>query len=701
MSTVSPKIRNILRLIAALALLAGLLAGALPLALAQSPAGDVEAVLANAFPGAQIVMPTPESAVGTVMRDGRPEARFGSSFRIAGSVGYSGHPVDVLVAVDNDGIVRLARLLGQEEPILTIGVGPDALDSYVAGFVGLDVRQPVRELQRDGTMPDGVSGATISSGVIRDAILRTGRMLLGEGAANAPVASKTDAAPDWGALVASGAVRLLDVTFARARAAMPEVGTLPEGDGLFVRMAVARLDKELATALVGASRYGRLSTGFAADDVVFLIASQGVYSVKGTAWRRSGTFERLEFVTASGVVNPPSASHVRLDGIVADGAPQFREAMLVAIPASAGDVTAVDLVVDKTAEGAAKPARFRLDLAAAPPSQADPQVVIADELLWLENWRAATPQLSILTVMLGVLFVALYISGPIVRRPQLYAWFRIGFLSVTLVWLGWIAGAQLSIVQAIAFVQSLLTGFRWDVFLLAPLIFVLWAFLALGVLFWGRGVYCGWLCPFGALQELLHKAGQRFGVRRIEIPWEVHERLWPLKYIALLAIVGLSLNDTASGFAAAEIEPFKTAVILHFARDWPYVVYAVALLAAGLFVERAYCRYLCPLGAALALPSKFKIFDWLIRRPQCGRECRLCATTCTVQAIDPIGRINANECIYCLKCQVNYHDPQTCVPLKMRAKRREGASPAPGAGQPRPQLVRRAEAGGEPKGDAL
>ena len=73
------------------------------------------------------------------------------------------------------------------------------------------------------------------------------------------------------------------------------------------------------------------------------------------------------------------------------------------------------------------------------------------------------------------------------------------------------------------------------------------------------------------------------------------------------------LQDTGLAFKAAEIEPFKTAITLHFLRAWPFVLYAGVLLAVGLFVERFYCRYLCPLGAALAIPSKFKIFDWLTR----------------------------------------------------------------------------------------
>ena len=117
----------------------------------------------------------------------------------------------------------------------------------------------------------------------------------------------------------------------------------------------------------------------------------------------------------------------------------------------------------------------------------------------------------------------------------------------------------------------------------------------------------------------------------------------------------------------AEVEPFKTAIMMTFWREWPFVMFALALLIAGLFIERFYCRYLCPLGAALAIPAKLKLFDWLHRRPQCGRECRFCETQCTVGAIDTLGRINPNECILCLRCQVIMNDADRCVVLQRRA----------------------------------
>ncbi len=81
------------------------------------------------------------------------------------------------------------------------------------------------------------------------------------------------------------------------------------------------------------------------------------------------------------------------------------------------------------------------------------------------------------------------------------------------------------------------------------------------------------------------------------------------------------------------------------------------------FTHKAYCRYVCPLGAALAIPSRFRLFDWLKRRKECGTQCQICANECEIQAIHPSGKINANECHWCLDCQVTYHNESKCPPL--------------------------------------
>jgi NosR/NirI family nitrite reductase transcriptional regulator len=305
--------------------------------------------------------------------------------------------------------------------------------------------------------------------------------------------------------------------------------------------------------------------------------------------------------------------------------------------------------------------------------------------LWISAWERKPTTIAIVGLMLAVVTVIFFAQESFVRRPQVWLYTRTGFLLFTLFFLGWYANGQLSVVQVVAFFHSLLHGFRWETFLIEPVIFILWSFVALGLLFLGRGVYCGWLCPFGALQELLNEGAKRLGIRQIEVPFAVQERLWAIKYTLFIAILGMSFYSMERALVMAEVEPFKTAISMRFMRDWPFVVFALALLTAGLFIERFFCRYLCPLGAALGIPAKMKLFDWLHRRPQCGRECRYCETQCTVGAIDPLGRINPNECVLCLRCQVIMCDESQCVVLKRRAGRTVEGRRAPESSSPPPR----------------
>ena len=273
--------------------------------------------------------------------------------------------------------------------------------------------------------------------------------------------------------------------------------------------------------------------------------------------------------------------------------------------------------------------------------------------------------------MLLVLTGVFFFQSFAVRNERRFYIFRMGFLTVTLVFLGWYANAQLSVVNLMALFGSLVSGFSWQAFLLSPLTFILWFAVAAALLFWGRGAYCGWLCPFGALQELTNQIARKLRIPQWTLPWGLHERLWPIKYMIFLGLFGVSLMSIDQAEHLAEVEPFKTAIILKFIRAWPFVAYAAALLIAGLFVERFYCRYLCPLGAALAIPARLRMFDWLKRYHECGNPCQTCAKQCPVQSIHPTGEINPNECINCLHCQVLYQSDTTCPVVIKKLKRRE------------------------------
>lgn len=299
--------------------------------------------------------------------------------------------------------------------------------------------------------------------------------------------------------------------------------------------------------------------------------------------------------------------------------------------------------------------------------------------LWVENWRTKVPYIAGLAVGLAVLLFILLFQDWVARRARLLGALRTAFLLYTVLFIGVVAHGQLSVVNVLTFTHSLLGDFSWQSYLIDPVMFILWGFVAFTILLWGRGVYCGWLCPFGALQKLAFQAARYFRLPQWELPPVVHERLWALKYVLLIGLFGVSLHSLVLAQRLAEVEPFKTAFGLHFVRDWPFVVYAAGLLVLALFIPKPFCRYLCPLGAALTFPGRFRIFDWLRRRKECGRPCQICAIECEVGAIKPTGEIIDTECHHCLDCQVTYWNDRRCPPLVARRKKLEKLSRSGGA----------------------
>ncbi|WP_111428990.1 NosR/NirI family protein [Rhodobacteraceae bacterium DSL-40] len=614
-----------------------------------------------------------------------------STWEISGSVGYSGRPIDILVAITPDARIAGARLMRHNEPVLTLGISTEDIAAYVNGFAGLDLAaERVAAFETRPDLPDIIAHATVSTGVIRDAILRTARTLaLGRGLikTTAGTLDRVSFRPEgWEALVAEGALAHVTVPMAEARAALGGASVpLPE-TGIFLDLWTALLDPPtIGRNLLGQQAYTRAVASLGPGDALLLVASAGLHSHRGTSWRRSGVFDRIEVIQGRETITLSRDDFLRIDRLATPGAPDFREISAFRLPGGRFDPSRPFRVeVSATRTSAAGdtltlriPLDYRVPAGFLLPDPPEP------EPLWMSAWQAKRFEIAGVATMLATLTGILFFQESFVRRPKLWLRGRYAFLAVTLVWLGWIAGGQLSVVQVVAFLQSLLTGFHWETFLIEPVIFLIWSFVGLGLLFWGRGVFCGWLCPFGALQELSNAAARRLGVPQIAVPFVLHERLWVIKYTLFVAILALSFYSMEQALILAEAEPFKTVISLGFRRAWPFLLFAGAILTAGLFIERFYCRYLCPLGAALAIPAKIKLFDWLRRRPQCGRECRLCEVKCTVGAIDPIGRINPNECILCMRCQSIYHDPATCTILKARANR-AARQPAPPAQQGRP-----------------
>ena len=488
----------------------------------------------------------------------------------------------------------------------------------------------------------------------------------------------------WDSLLGDGSVRRLHLTNAQINQSFVEQGNIkavarPEkgaDEDVFIDMYVASLAvPTIARSLLGKWEYRNYLKRIKDGEQAFIIMGKGHYSFRGSGYVRGGIFDRIQVVQGEEAFRFNDHGYKNLGEVLADGAPYFREVALFYTPPGAvfnpADDWQLQLLVQR-AIGALEKVFIAYDLNYQLPAQyvkvEQPAIIlsVADEeaqainALWMKMWQAKTVDIAILLTAIFLLTALFFVQNQLVKYRALTDRIRLLFLVFTLFYIGYYAQAQLSVVNVFVFVSAMLSGFQWEFFLMEPMIFILWCSVAVSLLFWGRGAFCGWLCPFGALQELTNKIARYFKVPQIKVPWWLHERLWPLKYMIFLGLLGLSVYSLNMAEQLAEIEPFKTAIVLKFMRGWPYVLFVVALLAAGLFIERFYCRYLCPLGAALAIPGKLAMFNWLKRYRNCGDPCHICAQDCMVQAIDPKGNINPNECLHCMGCQQTYFDEKVC-----------------------------------------
>ena len=193
---------------------------------------------------------------------------------------------------------------------------------------------------------------------------------------------------------------------------------------------------------------------------------------------------------------------------------------------------------------------------------------------WVEAWRDARTNIAILAALLTTLTLIFVFQAWISRSRLAHRLVRTGFLLVVLVWLGWTAGVQLSIVNVMNYVQAPFGHFDIGFYLAEPLMVIVAIYTLISVILLGRGVFCGWLCPFGALQELLAQVSRALRVPQWNPSEALEQRLWMGKYIAAVAVLVLVLSGIDGSGATTEIEPFKTAITSKFTRAWPYVFYA-------------------------------------------------------------------------------------------------------------------------------
>jgi polyferredoxin len=219
------------------------------------------------------------------------------------------------------------------------------------------------------------------------------------------------------------------------------------------------------------------------------------------------------------------------------------------------------------------------------------------------------------------------------KRPGL----RWATLAVTLGYLGFFDGGFLSVSHITSAIWVGGSAFLGNV----PLL-LLASFTVVTTLVFGR-VFCGFLCPFGALQDVLTRLVPRRFRRRV--PGRVHRRALWVKY-GVLAVI---LVPAAAGIHTSiypYFEPFGTVFFL--SPSWILWTIAAGFIGASAVVPRFYCRYACPLGAALALGSL--VAPRRIARVEHCSHCRVCETACPTGAIRG-ATIDFKECVRCNACE--------------------------------------------------
>jgi len=165
--------------------------------------------------------------------------------------------------------------------------------------------------------------------------------------------------------------------------------------------------------------------------------------------------------------------------------------------------------------------------------------------------------------------------------------------------------------------------------------------------------FCGWLCAFGTYNDWIHLLGKKVFKINFKVNEKVDSVLKYVKYVVLLMILivvctmGSNIfNSTSPWDAFAQITDFS-----YVLSDLTIGLILLILITIGaVFIERFFCRYLCPLGAIFSIFSKVSIFK--IKKPydKCGK-CRICTSNCSMGlSIYKVNNVCGGECINCLKC---------------------------------------------------
>ena len=590
--------------------------------------------------------------------------------------GYGGKPIDILIGLDPKGHYTGFEVIDHYEPIFVKGDGPQKLNRYMEQLKGVVASNNIyirgdnqKELQGSGksTYIDGITNATVTTNAINKTITKSARAAArAKELAGFSVLSRSIPKTDnfkqqsFEQLTESGLIQHWPVYAEQIKSAQmdkklgyPSQPVAIDSSTPIAELYIAYMSHPLvAKNLLPTAGYEAWQSMTSSSDQYILLISKGLW--KG---REFSNFLRMKQrgteVIKKQITLPELSKNLKLPNA------DWNEIVLQRIPA----VASFDPLNRTNLEFIASPKAKLKEIYKLPTEffRLDESANIEDIPLWKQLWQQRQNEIALLLLGLTLLSILFVNQHYAVLNPNLFHNIRWAYLAFTVLFVGFYAQGQLSIVNILTIQHLFIDGSSLDLFLLDPIIFILGCYVLTSLIIFGRGLFCGWLCPFGALQEFAGLISKKLNIKQWKIKTLWHKRLQKLKYLLLFVIIGASFYSLTLGETLAELEPFKTSITLYFYREWQYVLYAIILLLLALKVHKFYCRYLCPLGASLAILGAFPIFNWLTRRAECGSPCQNCRMNCEIDAINKQGKIDMRECVQCLECIVINNNPTLCA----------------------------------------
>lgn len=216
-------------------------------------------------------------------------------------------------------------------------------------------------------------------------------------------------------------------------------------------------------------------------------------------------------------------------------------------------------------------------------------------------------------------------------------------------------GLFISTFSAIKSIYTALIGGTFAFSTLSYDILLLVAVIPITVLM-GR-FFCGYICSFGAMADLFWYISQKIHKKRYTLNQHLDQILKKLKYLVLLFIVVFIWTLGFASFSSTA-NPWNIFGMFASIGSWPSVSYLFTIggalmllfIIGSIFIERFFCRYLCPLGAVFSLLSLARVFRIKKPRKNCG-PCTLCTSKCSMGiSLKKTDQINSGECINCFQC---------------------------------------------------